>query len=231
MTAKSIVLLSGGLDSALAMTVAKRESEIAYALTFNYGQQAAQNEIAAAQRQSEHFQIPHRIIELPFLNTLKDHPFFNAQKMPPQLKIAELDDKKTTTESAKAVWVPNRNGVFINVAAALAEAQGATQVYVGFNAEEGVTFPDNTQQFVDALNQSFSYSTLNHVKTVAPAVHLTKSQIVAELARQYFPFEFLWSCYHDGKEMCGTCESCLRLTRALKENGFDDWCTKIFRMR
>lgn len=222
MIAKSIILLSGGLDSALSMTVAKNDSDVLCALTFDYGQRAAQNEIAAAKRQSKFFQVPHRVIELPFLNTLKDHPFFNAEKTPPQLKITELDDKIATTESAKAIWVPNRNGVFINVAAALAEAQGATQVYVGFNAEEGATFPDNTTEFVDALNQSFSYSTLNGVCVVAPAVHLKKSEIVASLGHQKFPFELLWSCYESGAKMCGTCESCLRLTRALQDNGLGE---------
>lgn len=221
MATKSIILLSGGLDSALVLTIAKRDSEVLCTLTFDYGQRAAQNEITAAKRQSEHFQVPHRVMELPFLNTLKDHPFFNAHKTLPQLKTAELDDKNATTESAKAVWVPNRNGVFINVAAALAEAQGATQVYVGFNAEEGATFPDNTQEFVAALNHSFSYSTLNGVHVVAPAVHLKKSEIVASLVRHDFPFKLLWSCYESGTKMCGTCESCLRLTRALRNNGVE----------
>ncbi|HLD44179.1 MAG TPA: 7-cyano-7-deazaguanine synthase, partial [bacterium] len=129
------------------------------------------------------------------------------------------DDKTKTTQSAKAVWVPNRNGIFLNIAAGLAEMIEVDFLYTGFNVEEAGTFPDNTQDFVSALNHCFTFSTLHNVMVQSPPIKMTKTQIVAELVKQNFPFELLWSCYRGGEQMCGLCESCLRLKRALNACG------------
>jgi len=150
-----------------------------------------------------------------FFTELTNHPFFNDAIDCPEPDMDKLDDKLTTTETAKAVWVPNRNGIFLNIAAALAESQSINSLYVGFNAEEAVTFPDNSLDYVNSMNQSLSFSTLNKVKITAPTINMVKKEIFKELFNSDFPVKYLWSCYNNYEKMCGKCESCQRLKRAM----------------
>lgn len=221
MTAKSLVLLSGGLDSMYALEIARRETDILLVVTFDYGQRSHEREIAAARAACRHHGFAHRVVTLPFLDSglLGGHPLFDARTDCPKPERKDLDDASASGASAKAVWVPNRNGIFLNVAAGLAEALSAGFLYVGFNAEEGATFPDNSAGYVDAVNSSLSFSTQNGVKVVAPPLRLSKTDIARELRAMDFDFTALWSCYLGGEKMCGTCESCARLKRALEENG------------
>jgi 7-cyano-7-deazaguanine synthase len=223
MPAKSLVLLSGGLDSMYALTVARRESDIRLVVTFDYGQRSHEREAAAARAACRRYGIPHRVVALPFLDSglLAGHPLFDARIDCPAPLNAELDDAVKSAATAKAVWVPNRNGIFLNVAAGLAEALGAEFLYVGFNAEEGATFPDNSVEYVDAVNKSLFYSTQNRVHVVSPPLKLRKTDIVRELKAADFDFSSLWSCYLGGEKMCGACESCARLKRALRANGLE----------
>ena len=216
---KSIVLLSGGLDSTVALAAAMQSSPIFLALTFDYGQRAARKEVAAAAALASHYGLKHRIIPVDFLAEITTTSLINRAESVPELTIEKLDDKNITCETADKVWVPNRNGVFINIAAAFAEALGCGQIVVGFNAEEGTTFPDNTPAYMAAVSRALSYSTQNGVKVISPTVDLTKPALVS-LGRQLnVPFHLIWSCYHGGEYMCGKCESCLRLKRALQREG------------
>ncbi|MBF0104616.1 MAG: 7-cyano-7-deazaguanine synthase QueC [Deltaproteobacteria bacterium] len=215
---KSICLLSGGLDSALALLSALETSCVVYALTFDYQHLCAKQEIKAAGLISEHYHLEHRVVSLPFFSSLDHHPFFNKKQQCPTLEVNNLDDPQSTQSSAKAVWVPNRNGVFLSIAAAFAESIDAACIYAGFNAEEAQTFPDNSHAFVTVFNQSLAYSTQNKVKIICPTISLNKTQILKQLIENRFPLELLWSCYNNNNKMCGRCESCARLKRALIKN-------------
>jgi len=219
---KSVVLLSGGLDSMVAMAAAMQSSQISLALTFDYGQRAARKEAAAAVAIASHYELKHRIIPVDFLAEITTTSLINRAESIPELTVEKLDDKKVTRETADKVWVPNRNGVFINIAAAFAETLGCEQVVVGFNAEEGTTFPDNTPAYMAAVSHALRYSTQNSVKVISPTVNLTKPALVS-LGRQLnVPFHLIWSCYHGGEYMCGRCESCLRLKRAMQMEGLTE---------
>lgn len=212
---KGIVLLSGGLDSSVCLAFARREMEVALCLTADYGQLAAAREIQAARSLAAHYGVPHRVVNLPFIKEVSDTALFGETRLP-ELSEQVLDDREVTDESARAVWVPNRNGVLINVAACFAEALDCAYLIAGFNREEGATFPDNTSGFVEAINTSLGYSTLRPVRLVSYTLHLDKAEIVNLGRRLGLPFELIWSCYRGEGEPCGTCESCLRLRRALK---------------
>jgi len=224
---QALVLLSGGLDSALSFVKAYNESSYVMAVTIDYGQKAKEREVNAAQKICKHYNAPHHVMASSFFSDMSEHPFF-SEHIAPELKSDQLDDPETTLKSAKAVWVPNRNGIFINTAAAIAEKNNIDRIYVGFNAEEGATFPDNTQEFVSAINESLKYSTLNHVEVIAPTIKLNKTEIVKELYDLDFPFSLLWSCYGNKDKMCSHCESCQRLIRALKNNKLDTLIGDIF---
>lgn len=218
----SIVLLSGGLDSTVAMAAAMQKSRISLAMTFDYGQRAARREVEAAAAIARYYGLSHRVLTVDFLKEITTTSLLNQAESVPVLTADKLDDLNITRSSASAVWVPNRNGLFINIAAAFAESMGCTQVIVGFNAEEGTTFPDNTPAYMEAASLALSYSTQNGVKVISPTVHLTKVEMVSLARELEVPLSLIWSCYHGAAVMCGTCESCMRLQRALWQAGMSD---------
>ena len=216
---KSVVLLSGGLDSTVSLAQALKESEVVLALTFDYGQRAAEREKAAAAALAAHYNLQHRVMNLPFLREITETALVSADRSLPEPDLNDLDDYEKATTTAAAVWVPNRNGVFINIAASIAEAHRYDLVVTGFNREEAVTFPDNSPEFVNAVNGALGYSTLNRVRVISYTQRLDKVEIIKLGLRLGVPFRYIWSCYRGGEDMCGRCESCLRFRRAAEEAG------------
>ena len=211
---RSIVLLSAGLDSTvnLAQTVEKTETKMA--LTFDYGQRATGKECALSEKIAYLYKVPHRVIKLPWLKEASS-ALTNKAKPIPEVKLNELDRQDKMALTAQKVWVPNRNGIFVAIAAAFAEMLEANLIVAGFNAEEGRTFPDNSPEFVKSVNKVPDYSTLKPVRVISYTQDLNKKEIASLAVKLKIPFEYLWSCYDGRDAMCGRCESCQRLIRAL----------------
>ena len=218
---KSIALLSSGLDSVVALTLALEDTDVELALTFDYGQLSAQREIEYSKKVCQHFGIEHRVIKLPWLAQISGSALTGAKQIP-ELREEELDLREVAEQTARQVWVPNRNGVFINIAASFAEALECDSIIVGFDAEEAETFPDNSREYVEAVNRALEFSTLNRVKVIAPVIDLNKSQIVAIGMEKGAPLEWSWSCYYGNDKPCMKCESCQRRSRAFKQAGYED---------
>jgi 7-cyano-7-deazaguanine synthase len=212
---KSVVLLSSGLDSTVNLYRALDESQVVLALTFDYGQRAAIKEIAAAQKISNRLSVPHKVVSLPWFREFTKTSLVNGDMQVPTNQQVAIADLAISEVTAKAVWVPNRNGIFINIAAAFAEALGAGWIIPGFNLEEAATFPDNSEDFLQAASGSLEYSTANHVKVKCFTTALDKKQIVALGRTLKVPFDMIWPCYFGGEAPCGQCESCLRFQRAM----------------
>jgi 7-cyano-7-deazaguanine synthase len=215
------VLLSGGLDSAVNLALAARHTRLLLALTFDYGQRAARPEIAASRGLCRALSVPHRVIRLPWLARLAhESPLVSRRRPLPRLNPRQLSSRKVASgKTARAVWIPNRNGLFLNIAACFAEALRADLILAGFNAEEAATFPDNSLPFVRALNRAFAFSTLRPPKAKSYTQKLTKPQIAALARKLGLPLNSIWSCYGGGPRPCGRCESCARLRRALSARG------------
>lgn len=213
----SVVLLSGGLDSAANLAFCREHDMPVLALTARYGQRAQDREVEAAKKLCEYYKVEHQILELPWVGALGGSSLTESAMKLPELKRNELDNREITEKTAKSVWVPNRNGILINAAAAYAERLGAARVVVGFNSEEAVTFPDNSEEFLKRATRSLEYSTSNHVSVFCYTTAMNKTQIVHELRKlkPAFPFDRIWSCYLGGEKPCGKCESCQRQERAL----------------
>ncbi|HMK47312.1 MAG TPA: 7-cyano-7-deazaguanine synthase QueC [Methanocella sp.] len=220
---KSIALLSGGLDSVVAFKKEHDLHGVALAITFDYGQRAATKEIEMAGKICERFNVGHHVIDLPWLKAITKTALVSRDAGVPQPTEAELDDiKGRAQETAGLVWVPNRNGTFINIAAAFGDACGYDRIVCGFNAEEGATFPDNTPQYVDAVNRSLTFSCREKVKVVAPVINYNKEEIIHEGVRIGAPLDLSWSCYYTADHPCGKCESCMRRARAFRRAGIPD---------
>jgi len=214
-----VALLSGGLDSTVAAFIAAERGPVGIALVFDYGQHAAKSEIQAAKRIAARLKAECRVVELPFLEKVTKTSLVMNDKVIPQVKMSKLDDRSETEKSAQQVWVPNRNGVFLNIAAAVAEGEGFSEILVGFNAEEAATFPDNSANFVARADHFFELSTLSSPKVFVPTIGMNKSEIIREGLKRDVPFAEVWSCYRGKKRMCARCESCLRSIRAYRNNG------------
>lgn len=216
---KAVVLLSAGLDSTVNLYAAQNELKEICAVTFDYGQRAAKSEIFASQNLCKLLKIPHQVIALPFFKVWGGSSLTDEKITVPQGKAVKIDDRATSEITAKAVWVPNRNGIFLNIAAGIAESVGAKYVVPGFNKEEAATFPDNSTDYVSALDKSFWYSTSNHVEVRCFTATKNKTEI-AELGNSLkVNWSKIWPCYFSQSEWCRECESCQRSLRALKACG------------
>lgn len=214
---KHLVLLSGGLDSTVNLASSHSKGRARMAVTCDYGQRAASREIKASEALCRHYNIPHRIIRIPWLGKLAANPLTDEK---PELPDPAMMDEKSADAQ---VWVPNRNGLLLNIAAAIAEAMEIDHVLVGFNAEEAENFPDNSEDFLRAAQRAFEYSTQSKVKLVCHTIDMRKPEII-KLARDMgAPLQLCWWCYDGGEEMCGRCGSCRRFLHAAKESGCEDW--------
>lgn len=213
----SVILLSGGLDSAANLALAcAHDRPVRLALTANYGQRAAKPELEAAAALCKYYGVEHQQISLPWLGRLGGSALTDFSRQLPMVNPGHLDDVQAGRASARAVWVPNRNGVLIEIAAAHAEALDARVILTGFNREEAATFPDNSRGFMDAISASLQFSTANGVRVQSYTVDWDKREIAQELNRlaKPFPWDLVWSCYTEGPHPCFICESCRRFQRA-----------------
>jgi 7-cyano-7-deazaguanine synthase len=224
-----IVLLSGGLDSTVALALYLESNTLDLALTFDYGQRSKKQEMKAARLIAEYYNIKHEIITLPFLEEQTITALVNINKDLPNISESNLDNVEQGLINAARVWVPNRNGLFINIAAVYAENfEQPSNIITGFNSEEASTFPDNSVEFIFTINQSLKYSTMQQTTVVSPTSKMTKTDIVREGLRLNIPWHYIWSCYSNRSQLCGVCESCRRLKRALLSNGQKFLLDKIF---
>ena len=217
MNLRSVVLLSSGLDSTVNLYAALRESEVALALTFNYGQRAAQKEISQARKICELLKVRHQVVELPFFRDFTRTSLVNREAAVPVKSEVKIDDQNQSLQTAERVWVPNRNGIFLNVAAAYAEGLKADFLVPGFNLEEAQTFPDNSEAYLKKAEEAFQYSTAHQLRTKCYTIRMTKSQIFKLGLELNVNFDLVWPCYLDGEEICGQCESCQRFLKAKNE--------------
>lgn len=206
-----VALLSGGLDSGVAAAcfAGAAGNELAAALFCDYGQRASAQELRAAEALAARFSVELHRYELPWLRDLAQRAgsglVDEAARLPSATSEAPGDE-----HSAAAVWVPARNAVFVSIAAALCETVGGDCVVAGFNREEAATFPDNSQEFLQAGSAFLKLGTNRDMQVVSPTIAWDKDEIVAEAKRLGFAAGDFWSCYEGGTEPCGRCESCVR---------------------
>ncbi len=229
MPARYVVMLSGGLDSAVNLLFAQRYGRVEAAVTVDYGQRSAERELAASRQLAQTAGIEHVAIDARWLGELAGPScaLFPSGPELPEMGPAEVDEV-ASGETAARVWVPNRNGLLANIGASVAEACCANQVIFGFNREEAATFPDNSGSFVQALNQALEFSTLSGVRVASFTVNMTKVEIVGAALDLGLDWGSIWSCYNGADSMCGRCESCARLARAAAEAGIADLVDSLF---
>jgi len=196
MILKVVVLLSGGLDSTVALALALDRGHDVVAVSFDYGQTHVKELEAAERIAVGHFGVPHQVINIKGILT-------GASALTGALEIPD-----THATDIDATYVPGRNLVMVSIGAAVAEAVGAGAVVIGANADDDAGYKDCRPKFIDALDIALREGTLNGVSVWAPFLRMTKRDIVAMGWLVGAPMGYSWSCYRGGETPCLNCGAC-----------------------
>jgi 7-cyano-7-deazaguanine synthase len=222
---RAVVLLSGGLDSATCLLIARQQGLATYALSFDYGQRHRVELERARALANRYGASEHRVVRLdlgePAASALTD-----STQMVPRHSLGR--------EAIPATYVPARNTLFLANALAWAEPLGAPDIYIGANALDYSGYPDCRPEFLEAFETMANLATKAGVEgTVrfriqAPLLRLTKAAIVRRAAELGLDFALTSSCYDpsaDGSP-CGACDSCLLRQKGFREAGVEDTLRK-----
>ncbi len=210
MNKKAVCILSGGMDSTCASYIAKNEGYDIIAVHFNYGQRTEKKELEAFRSVCESLEIKNKYeIDIPFFTQI------GASALTDSSIDVPVDGVKP---GVPVTYVPFRNGIFLSIAAAVAEKERAEAIYIGVVEEDSSGYPDCTNSFINqiknAINEGTKEST--HITIKTPLVKLHKNEIVKKAIELNVPLELTWSCYKNENEACGVCDSC-----RLRLNGFE----------
>jgi len=185
----AIVLLSGGLDSALCLWWAKRNYEKVIGVSINYFKRPA-NEIEATKNLANAAGVQVIFVDLPFVKEYSDI----EEKYP--IKKRNLSP----------VFIPSKNILYYSVAANIAESMGIAKLIGGHNKIDYETFPDSSPEYVSALNKAFGMA--SDIEILTPLANLDKTGIIKMAKEMNVPIELTWSCHREVEVACGICEGC-----------------------
>jgi len=213
---KSVVILSGGLDSTVALAKAVQESSYAdvHALSFDYGQRH-KKELEHAKAITDHYTVEHHIVDLTSITPLISNSSQTSEDIAvPHGHYAE--------ENMKATVVPNRNMIMLSIAIGWAVNIDAAQVVFGVHAGDHDIYPDCRPEFVDKMDEIAAIANWHPVEVYAPFRNMTKADIVAEGDELVVPWALTWSCYEGGEIHCGKCATCIERREAFYHALVDD---------
>jgi 7-cyano-7-deazaguanine synthase len=216
----AVLLLSGGLDSCTAGAIAKSQGYVLHAISFDYGQRH-KKELTAAKKVGEALGVAsHRVLKVP-LGELGGSALTDKD-----IAVPDAEEGKIGA-SIPSTYVPARNTVFLSLALAVAEVEGASALVIGANALDYSGYPDCRPEFLEAFERMANLATKAGVeerslKILAPLLHMSKRDIVGSALRLKAPIALTWSCYRGGAKPCGTCESCVLRAKGFAEAGVPD---------
>lgn len=213
---KSIVLLSGGMDSLVTVSIAQKECEELYFLHLNYGQRTEIRELRSFRKMKEFFK-PKDILIVD-ISYLKDIGGSSLTDM--DISVKEFGGSNNIPDS----YVPFRNAHLITIAASWAEVIGAQKIYIGAVEEDSSGYPDCRESFFNAMQKSIDQGTKpeTKIKLETPIIHMRKSEIIKLGMGLGAPLELSWSCYKNNDIACGKCDSCVLRANAFKKAGIKD---------
>ena len=219
----AVVLLSGGLDSATVLAIARDEGYEPYALSFRYGQRhsvelESARRVAAAQGAARHV-----VADI-------DLRVFGGSALTDDIDVPHHDSADDLEDGIPVTYVPARNTVFLSFALAWAETLGASDVFIGVNALDYSGYPDCRPEYVAAFEQMANLATKagvegrQHLKIHAPLMEMTKAQIIERGLALSVDYSLTHSCYDPDPsgQACGSCDSCLLRRRGFAELGLND---------
>lgn len=220
---RAVVLVSGGLDSATALAVCRRDGHDAYALTMRYGQRHA-HEVEAARRVATAGGAADQAVIAFDLRT------FGGSALTADLDVPKHDSASRIGGGIPVTYVPARNTIFLSFALAYAETLGARDIYIGVNALDYSGYPDCRPEYIAAFERMANLATragvegTAPVKIQAPLMSLTKADIIRLGLSLGVDYSLTTSCYDPAPDgaACGRCDACLLRLRGFSEAGTPD---------
>jgi 7-cyano-7-deazaguanine synthase len=217
---KAIVLFSGGIDSTTALYWARNRYDEVAALSFDYGQRHGV-EVVLARRLARRLGLPHYILKADLRQV------GGSALTDPSVRLPRVRPKEDVGPGLPATYVPFRNGIFLALASAWAEARGGGDIVCGFNTIDSPNYPDTRASFVRAMQRAVDLGTAaapddRRIRIVAPFVRLKKSDIIRLGLSLGADYSFSISCYRGGEVPCGRCSACVLRRRAWQEAGSKD---------
>ena len=217
-TKKAVVLVSGGLDSATVLAIAKQAGHECYALSFDYGQRH-RSELLAAKQVAEHQGvIAHRTFVLDL-----------AQFGGSALTDSAIAVPTHHEEGIPVTYVPARNTVFLSIALAWAEVLGADDIFIGVNAVDYSGYPDCRPEYIEAYQRMATLATKTgvegqRIRISTPLLHLSKAEIIQRGTGLGVDYGLTLSCYDPDVQglACGQCDSCRLREEGFSESGIAD---------
>ncbi|HUK18256.1 MAG TPA: 7-cyano-7-deazaguanine synthase QueC [Bryobacteraceae bacterium] len=220
---KAVCLLSGGLDSATCLALARRDGFACYALTFDYGQRH-RFELEAARRVAAALGAERHVLTRIGLDAFGGSALTADIAVPKARSLAEM------SEGIPVTYVPARNTIFLSFAVAWAEVLESANIFIGVNALDYSGYPDCRPEYIEAYERMANLATKagvegrTQLKIHTPLLRLTKAQIVSLAQHLKVPFGLTHSCYDPGPDgrPCGACDACLLRRKGFEEAGIED---------
>jgi 7-cyano-7-deazaguanine synthase len=223
MTRKAVVLVSGGLDSATTLALARESGFTVHAISFRYGQRH-HVELAAAERVCQALGVAaHQIVDL-------DLRPFGGSALTSDLPVPKGRSADEMADGIPVTYVPARNTIFLAFALAYAEVVGTGDLFLGVNALDYSGYPDCRPEYIDAFQRLANLATKAAVEGTlpvrihAPLIHWTKAEIIRRGLQLGVDYSLTTSCYDPDLEgrACGACDSCLLRLKGFQENQLED---------
>ena len=219
---KAVVLLSGGLDSATTLAIARKKTFSCYAMTFRYGQRHAVEIESAGKVAASQEVVEHRIIDI-------DLKQFGASALTDKgLEVPK--DREWFDEGMPLTYVPARNLIFLSYGLAWAEVLGAFDIFIGVNVTDYSGYPDCRGEFISAFEEVANLATAVSVqgkgeyKIHTPIIELSKAEIIRRGVELGVDFSLTHSCYDpdNAGRACGRCDSCQIRLKGFTDAGLED---------
>ena len=219
----AVVLLSGGLDSATVLAMARAEGFAAHALSFRYGQRHATELAAAAEVARALGAVRHAVAEI-------DLRFVGGSALTSDVAVPKGRSLAAMTAEIPVTYVPARNTIFLSYALAWAESLGAADIFLGVNALDYSGYPDCRPEYIEAFERMANLATKAGVTGQArfrihtPLIRMTKAEIIAAGRALGVDYRLTRSCYDPAPDgaACGACDSCLLRQKGFRELGLTD---------
>lgn len=210
---KTVLVLSGGLDSTTLLYKLLNEGKSVEALSFNYGQRHSK-ELEYAKKTCEKLNVSHKVIEMQFMKDLLSNSALTSDIPVPE---GHYED-----ENMKLTVVPNRNMIMASIAIGYAVNIDADEVALGVHAGDHAIYPDCRPEFVDALNQIARIANFKPTAIYAPFLSIDKADIVKIGLELEVDYSLSWTCYKGEDKPCGKCGSCQERIYAFEKNNAKD---------
>lgn len=211
---KTVVLLSGGMDSVTAFHHALREHEVLAALSFDYGSKHNSREIPFAKLHAERAGVRHETIDLGFVDR-----HFASDLL---ASGGDIPDGHYAEENMKRTVVPFRNGIMLSIACGFAESAEAEALVIAAHSGDHAIYPDCREPFMAAMATAMREGTYAGIELLRPFIAMDKTGIARRAAELGIDLGETWSCYKGGEVHCGTCGTCVERREAFALAGIDD---------